>query len=261
MTITINRHLFFLIFLFVCIACQQGQDLNDAIFQRSTIDALLAGRYDDTYTFGSLKQMGDFGIGTFNSIDGEMLALDGVFYQCRTDGKTYPVADEGQTPFATVKFFQTEEQFNLTQPFGYDDLKRHLDEILPSQNHLYAIKIYCNLDSILFRSVPKQQPPYEALATVIADEVKFSHQNIHGTLVGFRFPPYLQGVNVPGYHFHFISEDRKVGGHVLDLLTRDGTIYSDQGNSFLLSFPDDDVFTQTDLSIDRSEDLEKVETR
>ena len=35
-------------------------------------------------------------------------------------------------------------------------------------------------------------------------------------MLGFRFPGYVEGIEVGGYHLHFISEDRWRGGHVLD---------------------------------------------
>ena len=47
------------------------------IFQTSTIDALLDGAYDGEVTFGQLRDHGDFGLGTFEACDGEMIAVEG----------------------------------------------------------------------------------------------------------------------------------------------------------------------------------------
>lgn len=49
------------------------------IFQLSTINALLEGVFDGNMSYGQLKQHGDFGIGTFNGLDGEMIAFDAAF--------------------------------------------------------------------------------------------------------------------------------------------------------------------------------------
>ena len=45
-----------------------------------------------------------------------------------------------------------------------------------------------------------------------------------GTLVGVRCPSWVGGLNVPGYHWHFLSEDRTVGGHVLDCRVLEGRV-------------------------------------
>ena len=88
------------------------------VFQNSTINALLEGVYDGSMTYGELRRHGDFGLGTFNALDGEMVAFDGEFYQIKSDGIAYPVADEQRTPFATVLFFQPKCTRTLTGPLG-----------------------------------------------------------------------------------------------------------------------------------------------
>lgn len=41
-------------------------------------------------------------------------------------------------------------------------------------------------------------------------------ESVTGTMIGFRTPVYMQGVNVAGYHLHFLTEDQKRGGHVTE---------------------------------------------
>jgi acetolactate decarboxylase len=97
-------------------------DHRDLVYQRSTIDALLPDRYDDTFSFEHLARHGDFGIGTLNSIDGEMLALDGAFYQIKTNGIPYLIPKDMHTPFATVKFFKTDSVIWIPENLNYTDL-------------------------------------------------------------------------------------------------------------------------------------------
>ena len=80
----------------------------DFLTQFSVIDALLAGNYDGSLTCGELRRHGDFGIGTFDALDGEMTVLDGVVYAIRSDGRVEKVADSETTPFATVTFFDSD---------------------------------------------------------------------------------------------------------------------------------------------------------
>ena len=65
---------------------------DHAVYQTSTMGALLDGVYDGDVTIAELLRHGDFGLGTFNHLDGEMLVLDGVCYQLRGDGSA-AVAD------------------------------------------------------------------------------------------------------------------------------------------------------------------------
>ena len=78
---------------------------HDTLYQVSTIDALMQGVFDGVQPVGELKRHGDFGIGTFDALDGEMIVLDGVVYQAKADGRIYPVKDSATTPFATVTHF------------------------------------------------------------------------------------------------------------------------------------------------------------
>ena len=63
-------------------------------------------------------------------------------------------------------------------------------------------------------------PPYRPLTEVVADQHVFELAEVAGTMLGFRFPAYVEGIEVAGYHLHFIDEDRRRGGHVLDSRSR-----------------------------------------
>ena len=133
---------------------------NDVVFQSSTINALLKGIYDGDVSFGELKRNGDFGIGTFSALDGEMIGLEGTFYQIKADGVAYPVKDSMKTPFAVVTFFAPDETVMLDTADNYTQLKTHLNDLLPSQNVFYAIKVEGQFKYIKTRSVPGQKRPY-----------------------------------------------------------------------------------------------------
>lgn len=68
-----------------------------SLFQASTINALVEGINEGDTTVKELKKHGDFGIGTFDDLDGEMIELDGKFYQIKSDGHAYPVKDSMKT--------------------------------------------------------------------------------------------------------------------------------------------------------------------
>ena len=63
------------------------------IFQTSTIDALLDGAYDGEISFSQLRDHGDFGLGTFEACDGEMIGSGGGRFCAAVDGSVSPVSD------------------------------------------------------------------------------------------------------------------------------------------------------------------------
>ena len=246
------------ILVFVIAGCLSAQH-NEALYQVSTINALLGGVYQGSESFADLKKHGDFGIGTFDELDGEMLAFDGEFYRVRSDGKAYKVKDDAATPFASVVFFQSDKSFDINEGISYENLKSLLDKSIPSENLFYAIKISGTFKSVKTRSVPKQEKPYQDLVEVVKSQPTFEFDNVEGTLIGFRCPPFAAGINVPGYHFHFITDDRSGGGHVLDLNLQSGKIEIDDKKKFVMSLPDNKEFFELDLNKDKEAELDKVE--
>ncbi len=217
--------------------CSYPRENNDILFQTSTIHSLLEGGYDGDTTFEDLKKHGDFGLGTFNDLDGEMIGLDGTFYQIKADGKANPVPDSEKTPFAVVTFFEPDKAILLNRSFDCKHLEEYLDDLLQSKSVLYAIKIQGSFKYIKTRSVPRQHKPYPRLLEVLKSQPTFEFNNVDGTIVGFWFPTYMEGLNVPGYHFHFITEDKKAGGHILECQIEDVKIEIDDGSELFLSLP------------------------
>lgn len=185
-------------------------------FQFSTVGALSAGVYDGMATFKDIKQQGNFGLGTLEGLDGELIALDGKFFQVKGDGVAYPIKDEMKTPFAAVTFFRKDRTLRVKERVTYEGLQQAIDQQLSSKNLPYAIRIQGIFPYLKVRSAPKQERPYPPISEVIKrSQVIFELRNVQGTLVGFRLPQYFKGVNTDGYHFHFITSDRKAGGHLL----------------------------------------------
>ena len=208
-------------FLLVCLLASlvsgvaAAQEDRRILFQVSTIGALLEGVFDGDVTFDEVKRHGDFGIGTFNGLDGEMIGLDGEYYQVRSDGKVYPVDGSAKTPFLSVVFFHAGQSHRLAEELDYKNLQSRLDDLLPTRNLIYAIRIKGTFQDLKVRSVSQQKAPYPTLLEATKNQSVFELQNVPGTMVGFYFPDYMGALNVPGYHFHFISDDKKAGGHVL----------------------------------------------
>lgn len=232
---------------------------NDVLFQVSTIDALLQGVFDGFFAFEALKTHGDFGIGTFDSLDGEMVALDGDYYQIKADGVAYPVRDDMTSPFSTVTHFEADQTIEIRNASNFTELSLQLDKQLPSKNAFYALRIDGTFPYIKTRSVPKQEKPYPRLADACKNQSVFVLNNTKGTIVGIWAPDFSEGLNVPGYHFHFITEDKKAGGHILDLKVDEATGNLDITSGFAMQLPTSGDFYNVDLTQDLQSELETIE--
>ncbi|MDH5662707.1 MAG: acetolactate decarboxylase [Elusimicrobiota bacterium] len=213
----IIRYLLVAGFLVIAICgCSCLQENKDVLFQVSTMNAIFRADYDGEMTYGELKQHGDFGIGTFDALDGELFALEGKFYRIKADGIAYPVDDSMKTPFAVVTFFRPDKSVLLDKASDYKQLQQYLDNLFPAKDIFYAIKIEGTFEYVKARNIPRQNRPYPQFSEVVKNQIIFEFHNIEGTLVGFWCPAYLEEINVPGYHFHFITKDKRMGGHLLE---------------------------------------------
>lgn len=202
----------------------QGAPTTDALFQVAPLHNLLAGAYDGLISFGRVRAQGDFGLGTLDALDGELLLLDGLFYQVRGDGSVHPVPNETTTPFVMVKHFRDDRMTVLPDGLDLNGIRAVLDREMGAGDPPWAIRLEGRFLRVKTRSVPRQVSPYPPLAEVVKHQSTFEFTEVDGTVVGFRMPAYLQGVNLPGYHFHFLTKRRDRGGHVLALETGAGVV-------------------------------------
>lgn len=207
------------------------------LFQTSTIAALLEGAYDGDVTFADLAERGDLGLGTLDACDGEMIAVDGSFMRAAVDGTVNVVAPEATTPFAVVTFFRPVLRLGLEDALEQDGLLELVDEHVGKGRACHALRVDGRFDRVTTRSVPRQSKPYPPLTEVVKRQRVVDHRDVDGTIVGFRFPDYAQGLNVAGYHLHFVTSDRSRGGHVLDLLLRRGTLAIDRSTELHVELP------------------------
>lgn len=188
---------------------------HHVLFQASTIGALLDGAYEGDLSFAELAEHGDLGLGTLNGLDGEMIALDGRFYRADVEGSVNEVEPTALTPFAVVTEFEPAIELELGGPLDHLELLASLDELIPAEAPSCAIRLDGRFDLVRARSVPAQSPPYRPLTEVVLEQRVFELTGVEGTMLGFRFPDYAEGIEVAGWHLHFISADRSRGGHVL----------------------------------------------
>ena len=233
---------------------------HHTLFQTSTIDALLSGKYEGDVSFAELEARGHFGLGTFDALDGEMIGLDGAFFQIKADGQAYEVDERAKTPFAVVTFFEPREIRQLAAPMNYVALRAYLDGIVAGDAATcHAVRVDGHFHYVKTRSVPRQHKPYPPLVEAVKHQPTFEFHDVRGSLVGFRFPDYVGGLNVSGYHFHFITEDRSGGGHLLECEITRGELGVDHESDLNLELPAGVVEAMPDLAPLKQDELKRIE--
>jgi acetolactate decarboxylase len=192
-----------------------AESINErALYVSAPVNALIEGIYQEDTRIADMLRHGDFGLGTFNQLDGEMVVLDGQVYQLKSDGKAYGVADDTQTPYACVTFFSPDTEEEIDQSLSFPQLTELLERMIPSPNMIYAIRINGHFDYIKTRSVPRQDS-YRPLVEVAREQPEFEYHNLAGVMTGYWTPLFMEALTVPGYHLHFLTADRQNGGHLL----------------------------------------------
>ena len=236
---------------------------RETIFQVSLLQGLTLGDYYGSVTVKELKEKGDTGIGTFEGVNGELVMVDGVVYRAKSDGSVEVAPDDETIPFSNVTFFDVDATEEISGISNINDLKSYLNGKVNEfgKNNFYMIRIDGAFKNVYARSELKQEEPYKTLAEALStDQREFNFENTSGTVVGLYCPEYMKELNAAGWHFHFVSEDKQNGGHVLDLDIDSAQLKWDNTPGFNMLLPDTKKFPTLDLTTDQSEDIKKVET-
>lgn len=234
--------------------------LNNHLFTVGVGAGLIGGLYDGNYPYRLLKQHGNFGLGAPDKLDGELVVFQGKIYQTRHTGKTFEVADRQLTPFAMVNFFQPDRKITIGKAMNKGSLLQLLDSILTNVNGLYAIHISGKFSYIKTRAFPPVKAhDHTPLASMLHLQHFFEFNNVKGDLIGYRLPAFMDNTNISGYHFHFLSEQKDAGGHIIDLKADSITVEIDTLNSYSVHVPSTSDFEKFDFKKNREEDIKNVE--
>lgn len=148
----------------------------------------------------------------------------------------------------------------LDQAMSQSDVERLITSLMGTTNAPYAIWITGTFATVRTRSVEAQSKPYPRLAEVTARQAEFDFSGIQGTIIGFYTPEYLGGLNIPGFHFHFLTGDRRHGGHVLSFQLERGVLEMDEKDRVIRDLPVQlEAFRAGDFSTQVEGELERIE--
>lgn len=235
---------------------------SECLYQTALLQSLMLGDYYGSVSVKELKTYGNTGIGTFDGLNGELVMIDGKVYSGLSDGTLKEMGDEVLVPFSDVTFLEKDITAELEDVTSMDDLKEKLDLIIKDEgkNYFYMAKIDADFDYIQYRSEIAQSKPYKPLADVmLTDQVVFEENNVKGSLIALYCPAYMDQLNTPGWHLHYISDGRDKGGHVLDMKFVSADVIIDKTMNFKMILPDEEFFNKLDLTQDLDSQINKVE--
>lgn len=230
-----------------------------SLFQVSTSNALVKGVFSGVMTVGELRRHGDFGLGTFAGLDGELIMVDGECFRATAGGEVDPVSDDRRVPFALATVFEADVETTMNRVLDIDSLQSRLDGLRPSENLFAGIRVEGGFERLELRAACPARAA-EGLLEATRHQSEFAAEDVAGTLVGFWAPHYATSVSVPGYHFHFISDDRSAGGHVLELRAEELSVAMQLQSEIHLAIPETEEFLTADLSGDHRDALHEAES-
>ena len=235
-----------------------AEQVQHTLYQVSTATALVEGIYKGAVQVATLREHGNLGLGTFEGLDGEMVVVDAHFFQVRSDGSVREAPDNVLIPFAAVTAFSPDKSVTLENCPDLSFLTSRFDTLRQTDNFFYALRVDGTFEYIHARAMRRTKEGLPLLQAA-AVQPEFEFNNVAGTLVGFWTPEYAKALNVPGYHLHFISEDRTRGGHLLQCRGRNLRLQIQREGDYHVVLPETDDFLKADLRRDPSADLAKAE--
>lgn len=228
--------------------------------QFAVLDALMAGVYSAGIPVSDAVELGDTGIGCCEGLGGEVVILDGTPFECTPDAPPRRMEPSETLPFVDV-CAMGEGVATVVRDADFADLESHVDARLASRNLFHAVRLDGVMARVRTRVTRRQEPPFRPLADVAAEQIETVASDCTGSLVGFWMPRIYQGITVAGLHLHFLADDRTVGGHVLDVRVREGSLRMTAYARFALRLPDDEQFRRTELTHDEDHRIVAVESR
>ncbi len=235
------------------------------MYQVSTLQALATGYTRSVVNVGELLKHADTGLGTFEDVDGEMILLDGICYRATEDGTVLTAPEDKGVPFCAGTRLLDKRTFIIEETDSIDELKKLLNVRIEEDfglNSMHVVRIDGDFKKICARSESGYKSQHVSLKDVLGKTQRdFFFDDITGSLVCLYFPDYMDGINAPGWHLHFVSSDSRFGGHVFDLKLIRAKARMDKISRIDIRLPDSPAFDTYSLKEVSQEEIKEVEQK
>lgn len=232
------------------------------LYQLALFQSVAQGEYYGASTVGAFKEHGDFGMGIFEAVDGELIMLDGVVYQALHDGSVVIPPDDARIPYGNCAFFTADINLPDITCADLTELEKtlNLSVLKHGKNQFYFAKIHGCFPQIRVRSELRQEEPYRMLNIALrTDQREYCYEDLSGTMIGLYCPAFMQSMNAPGWHFHFISDDGSAGGHMTGAVLQNCQAALCKMSRLITDIPDSDSFNGRDLGKDVMDAIREAE--
>lgn len=226
-----------LTFSLISSAAFSAEPIENTIEQYGFPLALVNQIYTGDMTPIDMLKKGQFGLGTADNLDGELVALDGVVYKIELDGSLIKAPADLSAPYMTMFKFNPSKHIVLKEVNSLAELGEKLTAQMTSKNSFYAYKITGTFSHLKMASAEKVENDSVPLMEYLKTRVMYTKENIKGTLVGLYTPEYLGNISIPGMHFHFVSSDKKLGGHLEGISFEQVNVDIEEINKINLTLP------------------------
>ena len=236
---------------------------SNKIYQVSTLQALALGYTRPVVTVQELLMHGDTGLGTFEDVDGEMIVVDGKCYQAKQDGSIIVADNSAGVPFAVAGNTENCRNFKIEEKKDIDAIKLELTLRIEEDfglNSIHIARIDGWFNAIHARAGAAYHSQHISLKDILSQTQKdFCFEQIYGTMVCVYYPDHMDGINAPGWHLHFVSEDRTLGGHVFDVSMKSGDCQLQKIDRIEIQLPREAAFDTYSLKEASNDEIAKVE--
>lgn len=228
------------------------------VFQVSSAGARVEGVYSGAATVGVLRAHGDFGLGAFAGLDGEMVVVDGEVFQVRADGRVRVVSDDVETPLAVLTQYEPDATFTARKLSDVTAITAVLDQARDTDDAFFAVRVEGEFSQLHLRAACWMSEDTSS-AALTPRPSEWIRADVTGVMVGFYSPSFTEDVDAAGYHLHFVDEHRTFGGHVVDAALREAILGVQRLDHLEVDLPETAAFLQADLESDASAALGESE--
>lgn len=209
--------------------------------------AFKTGLYGGVTTIAKARYHGNFGLGQFAALDGELIVHDGQFVRARADGSVKQADDADELCFAQLCFYEPTNFGDAPANVDKKSFGSILSQLLAYQNSFCAFRIMGTFAQVVPSAPPPMPKPYPRFDQVGPLRKSFPAENIAGCIVGYYSPVFMDEVGVAGYHFHFVSDNQKVAGHVDSFKLAKGRVDAARIDHFTITLPTDAAYDAAKL--------------
>ncbi|MBT0726418.1 acetolactate decarboxylase [Rosenbergiella australiborealis] len=223
------------------------------ITQYSTIGALMSGHLSGDFATGTPHNKQLFGLGCSCGISGELTVSQGQFWEATAGEPLHHFTDK-HLPFLQVTEFVAEHSFSAKNVTD-NNIDKLLSEQLPIANIFLAVNVKSCFDEVVIRR-PQRDEKHSRTAKEMSEVQHVDKlSSVSGQLIGFWTPELFGRISVPGFHFHFLSDDEQHSGHVLSFSAAEATVDYQEKETIEIHNATSEKFKSLDIDITQLDEL------